>query len=72
MIQLEFENVIIRDLLSDKCVKPSSVDQQFVDFDGVKYHLHTPDRKSELLLSMDLRCWPDLVRPYTAAGGRAC
>jgi hypothetical protein len=68
MIQLEVENVIIRELLQEKFIKPSSVDQQFVDFDGVRYHLHTPERKTELLLSMDIRCWPDLVLcwPYTS------
>jgi actin related protein 2/3 complex subunit 2 len=71
MIQLEVENVIIRELLQEKFIKPSSVDQQFVDFDGVRYHLHTPERKTELLLSMDIRCWPDLVLYWscTTLGG---
>jgi len=35
---------------------------QFVDFDGVRLHLSTSDRKSALLLSMHIRCWDELVR----------
>lgn len=35
---------------------------QFVDFDGVRFHLSTPDRKTALLLSMHIRCWDELVR----------
>jgi actin related protein 2/3 complex, subunit 2 len=43
--------------------RPSSVDVQFVDFDGVRFHLSTPssDRKTLLLLSMHIRCWNELV-----------
>lgn len=42
--------------------RPSAVDQAFVDFDAVRYHLSTPDpkQKTVLLLSMDVRCWADL------------
>jgi actin related protein 2/3 complex subunit 2 len=35
---------------------------QFVDFDGVRFHLSTPDRKTALLLSMHIHCWDELVR----------
>jgi actin related protein 2/3 complex subunit 2 len=41
--------------------RPSSLDVQFVDYDGVRFHLSTPDRKSVLLLSMNIRCWDELV-----------
>jgi actin related protein 2/3 complex subunit 2 len=37
------------------------LDVQFVDYDGVRFHLSTPDRKSVLLLSMNIRCWDELV-----------
>ena len=37
------------------------MDQAFVDFDGVRYHLSTPDRKTQLLLSIDWRCFNELV-----------
>lgn len=35
---------------------------QFVDFDGVRFHLSTPERKTGLLLSMNIRCWEELVQ----------
>jgi len=33
----------------------------FVDYDGVKFRLSTPERKTLLLLSMSVRCWDELV-----------
>ena len=44
--------------------RPSSLDVQFVDFDGVRFKLSTPDKKSvtNLLLSMNIRCWDELVK----------
>ncbi|KAJ7224423.1 arp2/3 complex 34 kDa subunit [Mycena pura] len=62
MILLEPHNVIIQSTLADKIIKPSSVDVQFVDYDGVRFHLSTPERKTVLLLSMHIRCWDELVR----------
>lgn len=38
------------------------MDVQFVDFDGVRFHLSTPERKTQLLLSMSIRCWDELVK----------
>lgn len=61
MILLESHNYIIQTTLAEKCIKPSSLDVQFVDFDGVRFHLTSGDRKSVLLLSMSLRCWDELV-----------
>ncbi|KAI0049005.1 actin-like protein ARPC2 [Auriscalpium vulgare] len=62
MILLEPHNYIIQTTLAEKFTKPSSLDVQFVDFDGVRFHLSTPERKSALLLSMHIRCWDELVR----------
>ena len=42
--------------------RPSSLDVQFVDFDGVRFHLSTPERKTCLLLSMSVRCWDELAK----------
>ncbi|KAJ7126548.1 actin-related protein ARPC2 [Mycena crocata] len=61
MILLEPHNVIIQTTLAEKIIKPSSVDVQFVDYDGVRFHLSTPERKTALLLSMHIRCWDELV-----------
>ena len=33
---------------------------QFVDFDGVRFHMSTPSSKTVLLLSMHIRCWAEL------------
>jgi len=54
--------VIIQTTLGEKIIKPSSLDVAFVDYDGVRFHLSTPERKTLLLLSMHIRCWDELVR----------
>ena len=46
----------------DVFCRPSSLDVQFVDFDNVRFHLSTPDRKTQLLLSMNIRCWGELAQ----------
>ncbi|KAF5351567.1 hypothetical protein D9758_007228 [Tetrapyrgos nigripes] len=62
MILLESHNVIIQTTLGEKIAKPSSLDVSFVDYDGVRFHLSTPERKTLLLLSMHTRCWDQLVQ----------
>jgi actin related protein 2/3 complex subunit 2 len=62
MILLESHNVIIQQTLTEKIAKPSSLDVQFVDYDGVRFHLSTPERKTLLLLSMNIRCWHELAK----------
>ncbi|KAH8914987.1 P34-Arc-domain-containing protein [Atractiella rhizophila] len=61
MILLEDSNMLITDFLTEKFNKPGSVDQAFVDFDGVRYHLSTPHTKNTLVLSIDIRCWQELL-----------
>ncbi|KAL1710911.1 Arp2/3 complex, 34 kd subunit p34-Arc-domain-containing protein [Schizophyllum commune] len=64
MILLEPHNTIIQTTINDKLVKPSSLDVQFVDFDGVRFHISTPNtqQKTLLLLSMSINCWSELVQ----------
>ncbi|KAJ1026754.1 hypothetical protein NDA16_002051 [Ustilago loliicola] len=62
MIMLGTENIIIRDVLREKFERPSSVDQTFTDFDGVAYHLESPSKSGPITLSMDIRCWSELVQ----------
>ncbi|KZT57915.1 arp2/3 complex 34 kDa subunit [Calocera cornea HHB12733] len=62
MILLESHNVIIENTLTEKFQKPSALDVQFVDYDGVRFHLSTPERKTLLILSMSIRCWDELVK----------
>ena len=40
--------------------RPTSLDVQFVDYDGVRFRLSTPQVKTTLLLSMHIRCWAEL------------
>ncbi|GJJ12502.1 hypothetical protein Clacol_006745 [Clathrus columnatus] len=47
--------------LTDKATKPSFVDVHFVDFDGVRFHITSGDKKTLLRLSMSIRCWDELV-----------
>ncbi|KAI0671963.1 actin-like protein ARPC2 [Trametes maxima] len=64
MILLEPHNHIIYTTLTEKVSQPGPLDVQFVDFDGVRFRLTTPDRKvpTALVLSMSIRCWDELVR----------
>ncbi|KAI9001532.1 actin-like protein ARPC2 [Trametes punicea] len=64
MILLEPHNYIIQTTLAEKAAQPSALDVQFVDFDGVRFRLTTPDRKvpTALVLSMSIRCWDELER----------
>ncbi|WWC63183.1 uncharacterized protein I303_105783 [Kwoniella dejecticola CBS 10117] len=62
MILLESHSVIINDVLTDRFEKPSRADIQFVDYDNVRFHLSTPSSKTQILLSMGIQCWPDLVK----------
>lgn len=64
MILLEPHNTIIVTTLNDKLLKPATLDVQFVDYDGVRFHLSTPDRKvaNIIHLSMNIRCWNELVQ----------
>ena len=38
------------------------MDQTFTDFDGVAYHLESTSKAGPLTLSMDIRCWSELVQ----------
>ncbi|KAF9499598.1 arp2/3 complex 34 kDa subunit [Pleurotus eryngii] len=60
MILLEPHNVIIETTLNDKLAKPASLDVLFVDYDGVRFHMTTPEKKTVILLSMQIRCWNEL------------
>ncbi|PPQ90740.1 hypothetical protein CVT25_010129 [Psilocybe cyanescens] len=62
MILLEPHNVIIQTTILEKIQKPGSLDVVFVDYDNVRFHLSTPERKTVLLLSMNIRCWDELVQ----------
>ncbi|KAF9054416.1 actin-related protein ARPC2 [Panaeolus papilionaceus] len=62
MILLEPHNYIIQTTILEKLQKPGSLDVVFVDFDNVRFHLSTPEKKTVLVLSMNIRCWDELVQ----------
>lgn len=67
MILLEDTNTLIQSILLERLGEPSpkSLDQLFVDFDGVSYHLSAPEKanRHSLVLSMSMRpaCWDEVV-----------
>ncbi|KAF9531777.1 arp2/3 complex 34 kDa subunit [Crepidotus variabilis] len=62
MILLEPHNVIIQQTILEKLQKPTSLDVFFVDYDNVRFHLSTPEKKTILLLSMSIPCWHELEK----------
>ena len=41
---------------------PVSIDQIVSDFDGVTFHISTPESKSKVRISMAIRCFKDLLK----------
>lgn len=39
-----------------------SIDQTVSDFDGVTFHISTPETKTKIMISLQIRCFQDLVR----------
>lgn len=61
MILLEFANQIISETLKERfSSEPVTVEMKFADFDGVLYHISTTASKTELIISMFWRCFPEL------------
>lgn len=41
---------------------PVSIDQVVSDFDGVTFHLSTPESKTKILISINVKCFKELVQ----------
>jgi actin related protein 2/3 complex subunit 2 len=41
---------------------PVSIDQTVSDFDGVTFHISTPETKTKIMVSIQIRCFQDLLR----------
>lgn len=39
-----------------------SIDQTVSDFDGVLFHISTPESKTKILVSIQIKCYRDLVK----------
>ena len=41
---------------------PVSIDQVVSDFDGVTFHICTPESKSKIVISISVKCFPELLQ----------
>ncbi|KAK4230958.1 Arp2/3 complex, 34 kd subunit p34-Arc-domain-containing protein [Podospora fimiseda] len=64
MLLLDYQNVLIQSVLTERFsgAPPVSIDQTVSDFDGVIFHISTPDVKTKIVISIQIRCYKDLVR----------
>lgn len=64
MIQLDYHNLLIHSILTDRLSgdKHTPIDQTVSDFDGVTFHISTPERKSLILISLHIKCFSELVQ----------
>ncbi|KAI0841031.1 P34-Arc-domain-containing protein [Hypoxylon sp. FL0890] len=64
MLLLDYQNVLIESILKERLfgAPPASIDQTVSDFDGVTFHISTPEAKTKILLSIQIRCFRDLVK----------
>ncbi|RCI14565.1 hypothetical protein L249_6376 [Ophiocordyceps polyrhachis-furcata BCC 54312] len=64
MLLLDYQNILIQSVLTERFSggPASSIDQTVSDFDGVTFHISTPESKTKILLSIQIRCFKDLVQ----------
>lgn len=56
------DHVVIQSLADIACSStPSSIDQVVSDFDGVTFHISTPTTKTQILVSINIKCYQELV-----------
>ncbi|KPM41794.1 Actin-related protein 2/3 complex subunit 2 [Neonectria ditissima] len=64
MLLLDYQNVLIQSVLTERFsgAPPAHIDQTVSDFNGVTFHISTPETKTQILLSIQIRCFRDLVQ----------
>lgn len=64
MLLLDYQNVLIQSVFTERFsgAPPVSIDQTVSDFDGVTFHISTPESKTKILVSIQIRCFQDLLR----------
>ncbi|KFY28897.1 hypothetical protein V493_02694 [Pseudogymnoascus sp. VKM F-4281 (FW-2241)] len=64
MLLLDYQNVYIQSVLTERFsgAPPASIDQTVSDFDGVTFHVSTPESKSKILISLQIKCYDELVK----------
>ncbi|KAG9242970.1 Arp2/3 complex, 34 kd subunit p34-Arc-domain-containing protein [Calycina marina] len=63
MLHLDYHNVLIQSILTERFsgAPPVNIDQVVSDFDGVIFHISTPETKSKILVSIQVKCYDELV-----------
>lgn len=49
-------------ILTVRSQAPVSIDQIVSDFDGVTFHISTPEAKTKIVISIAVRCFQELVK----------
>ncbi|TGJ80410.1 hypothetical protein E0Z10_g8355 [Xylaria hypoxylon] len=64
MLLLDYQNVLIQSVLTERFsgAPPAHIDQTVSDFDGVTFHISTPETKTQILISLQIRCFKELVQ----------
>ncbi|KIV90627.1 hypothetical protein PV10_07911 [Exophiala mesophila] len=64
MLLLDYENVLLQSILTERFsgAAPTSIDQVVSDFDGVTFHISTPNTKTQILISLQIKCFRELVQ----------
>ena len=65
MLLLQYHNLLLKSVLTecmDLSTPPVSIDQIVSDFDNVTFHISTPNSKTQILISMYIKCFNDLVK----------
>lgn len=64
MLLLDYQNVLIQSILTERFsgAPPQSIDQIVSDFDGVTFHISTPTAKTQILISLSVKCYRELVQ----------
>jgi actin related protein 2/3 complex subunit 2 len=64
MVLLDYQNVLIQSVLTERLsgAPPVNIDQTVSDFDGVIFHISTPESKSKILISIQVKCYDELLR----------
>ncbi|KAL1956334.1 hypothetical protein VTO42DRAFT_7417 [Malbranchea cinnamomea] len=64
MLLLDYQNTLLQSLLTERFsgAPPVSIDQIVSDFDGVTFHVSTPESKSKILISISIKCFRELVQ----------
>jgi actin related protein 2/3 complex, subunit 2 len=64
MLLLDYQNVLIQSILTERFsgAPPTSIDQIVSDFDGVTFHISTPTTKSQIVVSLSIKCYRELLQ----------